>query len=111
MTNHIRIGLRVRALRRAKGLTQAELADRAERSNEAISGLERGRYRPTLDTLIAVAEALEVPVAALLEGGRTDNPKRARLLATLAATSRSLSDADLETAVELVGALGRRRKR
>jgi hypothetical protein len=38
-------------------------------------------------------------------------PKRARLLATLAATSRSLSDADLETAVELVGALGRRRKR
>ena len=39
------------------------------------------------------------------------NPKRARLLATLAATSRSLSDADLETAVELVGALGRRRKR
>ena len=73
--------------------------------------MERGRYRPTLDTLIAVADALDVPVAALFEGSRADNPKRARLLATLAATSRSLSDADLETAVELVGALGRRRKR
>jgi len=32
------------------------------------------------------------------------------LLATLAATSRSLPDADLETAVELVGALDRRRR-
>jgi transcriptional regulator with XRE-family HTH domain len=111
MPRDIRIGLRVRALRRSKGLTQAELAERAERSNEAVSGLERGKYQPTLDTLLAVAKALDVPVSELLDGDRTDRPKRARLLATLAAAGRNLSDADLETAIELVTALARRRER
>jgi transcriptional regulator with XRE-family HTH domain len=111
MVKDIRIGLRVRALRRSQGLTQAELAERADRSNEAISGLERGRYRPTLETVLAVARALDAPVSALLDGDRADNPKRARLLAALTAAGRGLSDVDLETAVELVTALGRRRKR
>jgi transcriptional regulator with XRE-family HTH domain len=92
-------------------LTQARLAEEADKSLDAISSLERGKYRPTLETLLAVARALEVPIAALLEGDRADNPKRARLLAALVAAGRSLSDADLETAVEQVNALGRRRKR
>jgi transcriptional regulator with XRE-family HTH domain len=111
MTDHIRIGLRVRALRRAKGLTQARLAEEADKSLDAISSLERGKYRSTVETLLGVARALDVPVSALLDGDRADNPKRARLLAALAAAGRSLSDADLETAVEQVNALGRRRKR
>ena len=106
-----RIGLRVRAIRKSRGLTQARLAEEADKSLDAISSLERGKYRPTLETLLAVARALEVPIAALLEGDRADNPKRARLLAALVAAGRSLSDADLETAVEQVHALGRRRKR
>jgi transcriptional regulator with XRE-family HTH domain len=105
------MGLRVRALRRSKGLTQAKLAEESDKSLDAISSLERGKYRPTLETLLAVARALDAPVSALLDGDRADSPKRARLLAALAAAGRSLSDADLETAVEQVNALGRRRKR
>ncbi len=111
MRGEIRIGLRVRALRRAKAITQSELAERADRSLDSISGLERGKYQPTVATILAVARALEVPISELLGEDHADNPKRARLLATLAAAGRSLSDADLETAVELVTALGRRRKR
>jgi transcriptional regulator with XRE-family HTH domain len=111
MARDIRIGLRVRALRRSRGLTQAELAERAERSNEAISGLERGKYVPSLDTAVAVARALNVPLAELVGEQSTDSPKRARLLGELSAAARALSDADLETAVEQVNALGRRRKR
>ena len=106
-----RIGLRVRALRRSKGWTQAKLAEESDKSLDAISSLERGKYRPTLETLLAVAQALDSPVSALLDGDRADNPKRARLLAALVAAGRALSDADLETAVEQVNALGRRRKR
>jgi transcriptional regulator with XRE-family HTH domain len=87
------------------------LAERAERSNEAISGLERGKYQPTLDTLVAIAGVLDVPVSELLAGDRADHPKRARLLASLSAAARVLPDSDLETAIELVTALGRRRKR
>ena len=111
MNDYSRIGLRVRALRRAKGLSQARLAEEAHKSLDAVSSLERGKYRPTLETLLGVARALDVPVSALLDGDRADNPKRARLLAALVAAGRGLSDIDLETAVEQVNALGRRRKR
>lgn len=111
MARHIRIGLRVRALRRAKGLTQAELAERADRSNEAISGLERGKYNPSLETVLAIARALESPLAELVGEENADSPKRARLLGELSAAARALPDGDLETAVELVSALGRRRRR
>ena len=106
-----RIGLRVRAFRQAKGLTQAEVAERADCSLDAISSFERGKYIPSLATAVAVARALEIPLAELVGEDSDNNPKRARLIATLTAAGRSLSDADLETAVELVGALGRRRRR
>jgi transcriptional regulator with XRE-family HTH domain len=92
-------------------MTQAKLAEEADKSLDAISSLERGKYRPTLDTLLAVAGALDVPISALLDGERGDNPKRAGLLAALTAAARALPDGDLETAVELVAALSRRRKR
>jgi transcriptional regulator with XRE-family HTH domain len=111
MARHIRIGLRVRALRRAKGLTQAELAERAGRSNEAISGLERGKYSPSLETVLAIARALDSPLAELMGEDNADSPKRARLMGELTAAARALPDGDLETAVELVTALGRRRRR
>jgi transcriptional regulator with XRE-family HTH domain len=106
-----RIGLRVRAFRRAKGLTQADLAERADRSVDAISSFERGKYIPSLDTAVAVARALEVTLSELLGEDAVDSPKRARLLGELSAAARALPDGDLETAVELVSALGRRRKR
>lgn len=52
-------GLAVRALRHRQGLTQAELATRAEVSQAAVSRVERGRAREiTLRTLDRIAEAL-----------------------------------------------------
>jgi transcriptional regulator with XRE-family HTH domain len=105
-----RIGLRVRAFRKAKGLTQAELAEIAGCSLDAISSFERGKYIPSLATAVAVARALDIPLTELVGEEANDNLRRSRLLAALAAAGRSLSDADLETAVEQVNALGRRRK-
>jgi transcriptional regulator with XRE-family HTH domain len=92
-------------------LTQAEVAERAERSIDAISSFERGKYIPSLTTALAVARALEIPLSELVGEASADSPKRARLLGELSAAGRRLNDADLETAVELVSALGRRRRR
>ena len=62
----VRIGGRIRELREAKGLTITEVAQRAGMERPNLSRLEHGRHLPSLDTLERLAEALEVPVAALL---------------------------------------------
>jgi transcriptional regulator with XRE-family HTH domain len=104
-----RIGLRVRAFRQAKGLTQAEVAERADRSVDAISSFERGKYIPSL--AMAVARALGLTISELVGEELDRSPKRARLMGELNAAARSLPDGDLETAVELMAALTRRRQR
>jgi predicted ATPase/DNA-binding XRE family transcriptional regulator len=54
-------GQRLRGLREAAGLTQAELAERAGLSEKAIGALERGRrQRPYPHTVRALADALEL---------------------------------------------------
>ena len=66
-------GKRLRRLREAAGLTQEELAEKADLGAKGISDLERGeRRRPYPHTVRALADALEVP-----------EEERASLLATV----------------------------
>ena len=51
------VGGRVRELRRSAGLSQAELAE-GRCSKEYVSQIERGKARPTLDTLDWIAQRL-----------------------------------------------------
>lgn len=59
-------GPHLRALRIARGLTQAEIAERAETNTMFISKLERGVTTPTIGTLVRLARALECPVTHLV---------------------------------------------
>lgn len=61
------VGQRLRAARRAGGLTAAELARRAGVSRRTVTEAEAGRANLTLTRLDALAAALEVPLAQLLE--------------------------------------------
>jgi transcriptional regulator with XRE-family HTH domain len=54
------VGLRIRELRKAAGMTQAELAEAAELEVESISRLERGTRGITLDSIDRIAQALGV---------------------------------------------------
>ncbi|MEW6155185.1 MAG: helix-turn-helix transcriptional regulator [Actinomycetota bacterium] len=56
----IELGRRVRQLREAADITQAELAARVGTSQSAIARLEAGGGSPKLDTLDRVAHALGV---------------------------------------------------
>jgi transcriptional regulator with XRE-family HTH domain len=56
--NTERIGGRIRALRRARGFTLVQLAERAELSHPFLSQLERGRARPSMVSLEKIARAL-----------------------------------------------------
>ena len=60
-----KFGRRIRALRETYGLTQEQLAERAEISVDFLSLIERGRSSPSFENLDALASALERPVASL----------------------------------------------
>ncbi len=61
------IGSRIRAARDRKGLTQEDLAELVELSSSHISVLERGVKPPKLDTLVNIANALDVSADTLLQ--------------------------------------------
>ena len=53
-----RIGQHIAQLRKEKGMTQQDLADRVEMQRVHIARIEAGRYSVGLDTLTAIAQAL-----------------------------------------------------
>lgn len=56
----------LRALRKAKGLSQEELAARLHVVRQTISKWEQGRSVPDAELLLSLSEALETPVSTLL---------------------------------------------
>ena len=74
-----RLGDRLRLLRVAAGLTQTELAgDRF--SKEYVSQIERGKTRPTAETVEWLAQRLNVDPAFLASGISTDERSRVEAL-------------------------------
>lgn len=62
----------LKRLRMAKGLSQANMAERLGVSGPSISGWEKGRARPKEDRLSDLANLLGVPVSQLLVDPRPD---------------------------------------
>lgn len=61
-------GEAVARLRKQKGWSQEELADKAKLDPKSIVQIENAKRNPTLKTLQKVAAALDVSVSKLLEG-------------------------------------------
>ncbi len=78
-----RLGARLRALRVAGGLTQTELAA-GRFSKEYISQIERGKTRPTDETIAWLAERLGVDASFLSLGVSVEERTRAEALLTRA---------------------------
>ena len=56
----IQVGQRIKALRVAKGWSQADLARACHKDRQAIEKLEKGTVNPTVYTIYEIAVALEV---------------------------------------------------
>lgn len=70
-----RVGERIRALRRARGLTLVQLAGLADLSHPFLSQIERGLARPSLASLERIAHALgasQVELLTFTEPGSAD---------------------------------------
>ena len=109
MSQKARVGIRIRQIRKLRRLTQEVLAEKVERSVDAISALERGLTLPSFETLEKLASALSVPVRDFFDADPDVDPSRARALSELVMHGRSLSDQDLTVAVEQIAALARAR--
>jgi transcriptional regulator with XRE-family HTH domain len=64
----VRLGTRIRELRRAAGLTQEGLASKASIDAKYVQDIERGDANPTLAMLVALSHAFGVSLAELLDG-------------------------------------------
>ena len=68
------IGQNIRANRLARGLSQAELADRIGVTFQQVQKYETGVNRVGGSRLIQIAKALNVPALALLGGAKVTSP-------------------------------------
>ncbi|WP_433562871.1 helix-turn-helix domain-containing protein [Nocardia sp. CA-151230] len=69
------VGPRLRALRRARGITLADLATRTGVSESTLSRLESGQRRATLELLLPLARTYDVPLDDLVGAPRTGDPR------------------------------------
>lgn len=77
MTKKRRTGFaaKLKYLREEAGLTQAQLAERAEMHLQGITKLEQGLREPAWATVLALAEALGVNCLAFMDGAEAKRPR------------------------------------
>ena len=71
------IGRRIREIRLSQGLTQEQLAEKAEISPTHVSVIERGVKLPQLDTFVAICNALDVTANEILSDVLTASTEKA----------------------------------
>lgn len=60
-----RFGTRVRQLRKARGMSQEEVGEKADLHYTYVGGIERGERNPSLKSINKIAGALEVDIGEL----------------------------------------------
>jgi transcriptional regulator with XRE-family HTH domain len=69
------VGPRLRALRKQRGVTLEQLAERTGISVSTLSRLESGQRRPTLELLLPLAQAHHVPLDELVGAPASGDPR------------------------------------
>ncbi|MEK4670709.1 helix-turn-helix domain-containing protein [Niallia sp. FSL R7-0271] len=73
MSNLLKVvGERVRYFRKMKGLTQEELAKKADIHYTYIGGIERGERNISLETIEKLSKALDVPPSVIFQNEISD---------------------------------------
>jgi transcriptional regulator with XRE-family HTH domain len=103
---------RLKALRKERGLSQTELAQRCKLTINDISRYERGAVSPTLDNFVKIALAIEVSADALLFENGPPSPEAPRNLKlwTRLLDIEQMDKGDQEAVVRLIDAMIAKRK-
>lgn len=73
--DYARIGSRISEFRRARKLSQFQLAELAEVTDSYISHIETGRKKPSLESLVRIASALGITLDRILLGNQVADLK------------------------------------
>ncbi|MEJ8563253.1 helix-turn-helix transcriptional regulator [Yoonia sp. GPGPB17] len=96
------IGLRVKAARQQKGLTQAQLAEAIDKAFETISNIERGKTAPNFSTLYDIANVLGLPMREFFDVDDAElSDARQRLLMQLNTMISQMDDRQLHLLLKL----------
>lgn len=71
-----RIGARIRIARQKMGLSQPQLAERANLSTQSVSALENGRAKMSIESFVNIIKVLNVSADDLLGVGPMDRDSR-----------------------------------
>lgn len=63
----VKMGLHIRSIRESRGISQEQLAADADIPYSSVNEIESGKTNPTIASLMALAEALEISLSALLD--------------------------------------------
>lgn len=99
------IGRRIKELRKNKGLSQEQLAEKAETSQNYLSRMERGTENPTLDMFIKLAHALEVEIWEMFDFGHNIRDKEVK--DKIIAFTKSADPEKLRLALKIIRAVSR----
>lgn len=69
MGNKNIIGQRIKTMRLSRRMTQEDLARAIDQSQSSITMYETGRREPDFETLEALADVFNVPLASFVDGG------------------------------------------
>jgi transcriptional regulator with XRE-family HTH domain len=100
-------GTNLRNQRKAKRLTQSDLAEKVELSAEMISKIERGIASPSFSTIERLSEVLQVPEVVFFGVGLivTTDSERTRILSKIQTKLSRLNEDQLVRADKMLGAL------
>ncbi len=99
------LGARLKELRWSKGLSQEQLAEKADINSKYLSRMERGTENPTLDMLIKLSRALEVDMWEMFDFGHVLSQKE--LKETFQNLAKSSDEPTLRLALKVIRAVSR----
>ena len=71
---YIALGSNIQRLRKEVGMTQAQMAEKISRSEDAVSNIERGTSAPPPETALAISKTLGVKLSDLYDFKFEDDP-------------------------------------
>lgn len=92
------VGAQIRLLRKARKLSQEQLAERADLHYTMIGSVERGERNITLENLAKIAKGLGVPIRELFPPQTKHDESAKELVALLATVDQSTSELILSVA-------------